>query len=331
MRVIVVGGFGYIGSQVLESIAEHPDLHGAEVVVVDNWSYGRGMAPLQAYFQQKLPRMVSHCFDISEDTPKLRELIKGADYIINVASLTQIPNSDLHIKYILGGAQNLSRLILETGCKLKKIIDISSTSIYGPVQTKMPEVAEPYTEQVWPDPEIALHNYAASKLRAEKVWAAAYAQGVPITDLRLSTVFGYAVGMRYNQFINQFLVDAVAGRPTVLPGSPDNYRPFVHVQDAVGVMLHLLDHDPETNGEVINVGAERLNPRLGDMYPVLAAMLERRFGLKPDYKFASELGQNTIQESYKVDYSKLRRMVQIPIRWDFEAGAEDLVRRVMGG
>ncbi len=331
MQILVVGGFGYIGSQVLDTLARRAAYKDADIVVVDNWSYGRGMAPVQAYFAERLKRMRSYCLDVSESESKtLGALVEKSDYVINVASLTQIPNSPLHEKYIVGGAETLARMIREGG-KARKVIDISSTSVYGPVRTAMPEVRPPYAEEIFPDPAIALHNYAASKLRAERVWRSDANRGIPITVLRLSTVFGYAVGMRYNQFVNAFLVDAVAGRETVLPGAAENFRPHVHVADAAELIVHLLDNDPHTHGEVINVGARHLNPQLGELYGSLAALLREEFGIAPRYAFAAERGQETISESYQVDFAKFEATVGFRLRHDFASGARELVRKVMGG
>lgn len=332
MQILVIGGFGYIGSQVLDSLSCRPTYKNLNVVVVDNWSYGRGMAPMQALFAIKLPHFRSYCFDFSEaGNDTFRKLVADSDFIINVASLTQVPSTNLHEKYIIDGVRTLTDILVDAGGgKARKIIDISSTSIYGPVRLKMPEIAAPYSELVYPDPKIALHNYAASKLIAEKIWQSECCRSLPWTDLRLSTVFGYAVGMRYNQFVNQFLVDAIAGRHTILPGGPDDIRPFVHIRDAVDVMLHLLEHVPESNGEIMNIGAAHLNLRLGDLFGRLVRLLSEEFGLKPDYVFAADIGQPTLNEHYQVDFTKFETMVRLPLKYDFESGARDLVERVMG-
>jgi len=332
MQILVIGGFGYIGSEILGRLSAHPVYKDLDVVVIDNWSYGRGMAPLQALYEMKLPHFRSHCFDFSEPgNDTFQKLVEESDFIINVASLTQVPSTNLHEKYIIDGVQVLTDILVAAGGgKAKKIIDISSTSIYGPVRLKMPEVTAPYSERVYPDPKIALHNYAASKLNAEKIWEAERCKGLPWTDFRLSTVFGYAPGIRYNQFVNQFLVDAVAGRRTVLPGSPSNIRPFVHVRDTADLMLHLLENVPEANGQIINIGAARLNPQLGELFERLSKLLSDEFGIKADYAFAADLGQPTIEEHYQVDFTKFETMVKFPLRYDFESGARELVKRVLG-
>jgi nucleoside-diphosphate-sugar epimerase len=331
MQILVIGGFGYIGSQVLDSLARHEDYKDCEIVVVDNWSYGRGAPPLLAYYADRFKRFRSFCVDLSRrDCDSLKHIVANSNYIINAASLTQIPNSELHVKYIVGGVANLTDMILASDPPLNKVIDISSTSVYGAVRATMPDVSEPYGEDVFPDPGTALHDYAASKLEAERIWLSDRCRGLPFTVFRLSTAFGYAVGMRYNQFVNQFLVDAVAGRPSVLPGSPDDYRPHVHVADVAGLVLHLLEGAPQAHGQLVNVGARELNPRLGDLYASLADMLRTEFDIDPKYDFASELGRETIRESYRVDFTKFETLVGLPLEHDFISGARELVRKVRG-
>ena len=332
MQILVIGGFGYIGSQILQSLSDSREFEGCEVAVVDNWSYGRGMAPVQAYFREKIGNFSSYCIELSDSSSDvLKEVVASSDYIVNAASLTQVPDTYLHEKYILHGAENLAECILASPGRLRKVIDISSTSIYGPVKKKMPEVAEPYGEDVYPDPEIAYHNYASSKLRAETMWQSDKCKDIPFTMFRLSTIFGYAPGMRYNQFIGQFLVDAVAGRETVLPGSPSNYRPFFHVADCAELMLHLLTEDSHANGHVINIGSAHLNPRLGDLFAGLAAMLKKDFAIEAEYKFACEIGTPPFEEDYRVDFSKFEQMISFtPRHLGFEEGARELVERILG-
>ena len=84
------------------------------------------------------------------------------------------------------------------------------------------------------------------------------------------------------------------------------------------------------SGEIINIGAARLNPRLGDLFARLAALLRDEFGIKADYAFAADLGQLTLEESYQVDFTKFETLVNFPLRHDFESGARELVKRVQG-
>ncbi len=330
MQILIIGGYGYIGSQILDSIQQNPGFRDMDVVVVDNWAYGRGMCPLQAYYKDRIKNFSHHCIDLSDRSSEtLKRVIGQSDYIINVASLTQVPDTQLHQQYILYGVENLVDCIIAGNDRLKKVIDISSTSIYGPVKTRMPEVKIPYGEDVYPDPEIAFHSYAANKLRVEKLWLSEKCRGIPFTDFRLSTIFGYSVGMRYNQFVGQFLVDAIAGRKTVLPGSPTNYRPFFHVRDCAELMLHLMANDFNTNGHVINIGSPDLNPRLGDLFSNLSGLLEKDFGIKSDYVFASEIGTPPFEEDYRVDFSKFDSMISFKPRTGFEEGARELVKKVI--
>ena len=332
MRILIIGGFGYIGSQLLDGLSGHPEFREAEITVADNWAYGRGAAPLAARFAERLPRFRHRCLDLSAPpSDAFRRLVARSTHIVNLASLTQIPNSELHHRYIVEGVANLAETIRREAADLRHAIDISSTSIYGPVRTAMPGTPEPYGEDVSPDPEIALHDYAASKLRAERIWRAPEYRDLPVTVFRLSTVFGYAVGMRTNQFVNRFLVDAVAGRRTILPGAPTNYRPHIHVRDATGFMLHLFEGDRAADGAILNVGAAALNPRLDALYESLAAMLRDEFGIVADYAFAADLGMDTIEESYRVDFSRFESMTNFRPEIDFLSGGRELVEKVRGG
>ena len=46
MKLVLLGGFGYIGSAVLDKISNDEKFKNWEIIVIDNWCYGRGMTPV---------------------------------------------------------------------------------------------------------------------------------------------------------------------------------------------------------------------------------------------------------------------------------------------
>ena len=67
------------------------------------------------------------------------------------------------------------------------------------------------------------------------------------------------------------------------------------------------------------------------MFAALAEMLKDEFDIEADYAFASDLGHETIEESYRVDFTKFETMVGFPLRHDFLSGGRDLVGKIVGG
>ena len=52
MKILICGGFGYIGSQLLYDISNNHHYDNWDITVIDNWSYGRGMPPVYEYFKE---------------------------------------------------------------------------------------------------------------------------------------------------------------------------------------------------------------------------------------------------------------------------------------
>ena len=333
MKVLICGGFGYIGSQLLYDISKNVYYDDWDITVIDNWSYGRGMPPVYEYFKERINKFQLHCLDISDNKTSSKEIltkeIAQSEFIINLCSLTQIPDTFLHEKYILYGVKNLAELIKKYGERVKKIIDISSTSIYGSAKKGNTNWLEPYSEEVYPNPETSLHNYASNKLLAEKVWQSEDYNSLPFTSLRLSTNFGYSIGMRYNLFINEFLINSISGRKTVIPGAPDNYRPFIHVSDTAGIILYLLENCYETNGLVLNIGDSNLNPQLGELFKDLDKLLVDEYDISSNYHFAVEDDKKALQESYIIDFKRFNSILDYSLKYDFISGSRHFLESII--
>ena len=331
MKLAITGGYGYIGSQILDNLTKDERFEDWNIFVIDNGSYGRGTTALDEIFKSRIKNFSSHILDISntngDSSNKLKSILLNADYVINLASLTQIPNTSLHESYIYDGVKNILD-ILSLNNRIKKIIDISSASIYGSLKHSYPEITEPFDENVYPSPDTALHQYSEFKLQTEKLWELDKYKNLPFTSLRLSTCFGYAVGLRHNLFINEFLFNAFQGKKTIVPGKQENSRPFVHVHDAANVILHLLEYDPDTNGHILNIGSNDLNPRLGDLFKQIQVQLKKEYGLDASYEFAFEKDKDTIQESYILDYSKFNEIVEYELKFTFENGVEHFMKKL---
>ena len=76
MKLVVLGGFGYIGSAFLDKISKEKKYENWEVVVVDNWCYGRGMTPVYELFKTKIKKFKFFCFDISEEDQNIQDKFK---------------------------------------------------------------------------------------------------------------------------------------------------------------------------------------------------------------------------------------------------------------
>ncbi len=168
MRAVVTGGAGFIGSHLIEALVERGD----EVLCIErpgaskNWTIG-------------LPIAWSTVGLDSVDL--LRRAFDGADVVFHLAGLTQARSAaDYYTVNTEGTARLLQAAAAQNG-SAPRVIFISSLAAIGPCRD-----GELLSADSVPLP---LSHYGNSKLLAEAT-VHAYADRVPATILRLSSVYG---------------------------------------------------------------------------------------------------------------------------------------------
>ncbi|MFH1210930.1 MAG: NAD-dependent epimerase/dehydratase family protein [archaeon] len=242
MKAIVTGGAGFIASHVAEGATKE----GYEVVIIDNFSYGKeeNLANLRKNKKVKIYKR-----DICED---LNDLFKDVDVVFHLAALPRVQYSidypDIAHKANVEGTVNLLEMSRKN--KVKRFVFMSSSSIYGD-QEKMP-----YTEDMKPNP---MSPYALHKLVGEEYCNLYYRlYGLETVCLRGFNIYGprqdpsggYACLIpRFIQLINKNT------RPTI-NGDGEQTRDFIYVQDVVRAnLMAAKTNNKKAFGEVFNIGS----------------------------------------------------------------------------
>ena len=134
------------------------------------------------------------------------------------------PKSSEEINYL--ATKNIAEL-----CQLHNIdtyIFASTCSVYGSQPEKL------ITEKSPTDP---LDFYAQQKYLSER--AAGWLNKAP-TILRFGTLFGMSPRMRFDLVINLFVAQAIQEKQITVFGG-DQYRPFLHVDDAADALIFALE------------------------------------------------------------------------------------------
>src|SRR4051812_1338202 len=156
MNVLVTGGAGYIGTELINLLIANPQVE--KVVVYDNLS--------RLNYNQFLGLRLQKHFKLSFvkgellDSRNLRKVLKDIDVVYHLAAkvTTPLANADAHAYEQVNnwGTAELVYAIEES--KVKRFIYISSTGVYGSSD-------EPVDENT---PTEARTLYAISKLRGEE-------------------------------------------------------------------------------------------------------------------------------------------------------------------
>lgn len=211
MRVLIVGGAGYVGGAVTDLLAET----GHEMRVFDALLY-------EEDYRKRVPFI---CGDV-RDRKKLLACLDWADAVVWLAAIVGDGACALNPDI----ATEINQVSVEWLAKNYdgRIVFISTCSVYGAQDKELDEES----------PINPLSVYAATKLAAEKALA-----GKNAITFRLGTLFG--VGdlfsrIRLDLVVNTLVVRAaVDGVIRVFGG--DQFRPLLHVRDAARAAIANLE------------------------------------------------------------------------------------------
>ncbi len=304
LRILVTGGCGYIGSQLIRELAEDPNLFGATIRILDNMQRGGYEALMD------LPGQGHYEFlegDIL-DRAAVRRALEGVQAVVHLAAVVRTPLSFDHPAWTeqvnQWGTARLVEQCLEAG--VTRFIFASSASVYGP--------GGPFDESSVCRP---VGPYAQSKWRAEQAVFAAADRGLRATVLRLATVFGYAPTMRFDAVANRFAYLAGVGRPLTVYGTGEQTRPLIHVRDASAAIRFCLAHEGESVERVFNV--------VGKNASVLN-LVEAVRKVRPDVRVHATEQDVLTHFSFAVDGRELESLGWKP-RYTLEAGMAEVIAR----
>jgi nucleoside-diphosphate-sugar epimerase len=237
VKVLVVGGAGYIGSVLVTRLAGA----GHDVAALDGLVYGSG-ASLAALDSAGVRLWRADM----RDPQALRAAMSGVDAVVHLGGFVGEPASDLDPSLTVQTNYAAPVLAAELAADLGvgRFVFASTCSVYGVQETEADETCAPNP--------ISL--YARTKLLAERAVLRRLAGG-QVFALRLATVFGLSPRMRLDSVVNKLAVRAARGLPLELYGGTQ-WRPFVAVSDVADVVERLLTGagDGRLDG-VTNVGS----------------------------------------------------------------------------
>ena len=288
MKILITGGAGFIGSHLAE---RHLDL-GDEVYIIDDLSTG-SIANIQ---HLKIHPQFTYHIDSVTNTHLMAELVDLCDVIYHLAAAVGVRLiMDSPVRTIETNIR-CTEIVLELAeTKRKRVLITSTSEVYG----KREQV--PYREDDdmgWGPTNKSRWSYACSKA-IDEFLAIAYwkERKVPTVIARLFNTVGPRQIGQYGMVIPNFVTQALTGADITVFGDGSQSRCFTHVNDAVNALVGIAAH-PEANGEVYNVG--------GTHEVTILELAER-------------IKQMTGSHS---------PIVFIPYSTAYEAGFEDMVRRV---
>jgi nucleoside-diphosphate-sugar epimerase len=242
MKYVVVGGAGFIGSNIVDKLVEQNH----EVVIIDNLSTGK--------MENINPKATLCKVNIDDtDTETIECLVncmKGTDTVFLLAAKARVqPSIENPVEYETNntiGTLNVLKCASDAG--VRRVVYSASSSAYGNTE-KLPSVES--------DPVNPLSPYGAQKYYGEvmcKMFSEVY--GLETVSLRYFNIYGERqnVGGAYAMVIGIFVDQLLNGKPMTIRGDGEQRRDFTYVGDVVNANILASQSEKVGNGEVINIG-----------------------------------------------------------------------------
>jgi len=239
--VLVVGGAGYLGSVLCKELL----IKGYKVKVLDNLTYG-DVGIKHLYGDENY----TFIFGDMRNIQTVVSATDDVDAVIHLAAIVGDPACSLNPEETIENNYLATKMLGEV-CKYKQInrfIFASTCSVYGESKGE-----KELTEKDITNP-ISL--YAQMKLMSEEGLLELKDNNFSPTILRMGTLFGIAQRMRFDLVVNLLTIRAFKTKEFAVFGG-NQWRPFLHVKDAAGAYVKMLEAPIDlVGGEIFNVSHE---------------------------------------------------------------------------
>lgn len=300
-RILVTGGAGFIGSEVVRQLHELE----ANATVFDNFSSGK-MEYIRGLHDVKVVKGDVCDHEIVSKTLRDQELV------IHLAALPFIPDCYHHPEeFFRVNAMGSVNMMWESirSETVERFVHVSSSEVYGTAR---------YVPMDEEHPTRPNSTYAVSKLAADRaVFAMHKEHSFPAVIVRPFNSYGPNVTQPY--IIPEIALQLLSANDSVQLGDVENSRDFTYVADtARGLIMALANKNAV--GETINLGTGR-GIKIRDLVFLMAGFLGRQVRIERD---PTRLRPYDV-ERLLCDCAKARKI----LRWEPKVTLEEGLRKTI--
>jgi UDP-glucose 4-epimerase len=307
-RVLVTGGAGFIGSNLVAALLERGD----DVRVLDNFSTG-SRANLAA-----LGRDVEVVEGDLRSYERVHTAVRGREVVFHQGALGSVPRSvqDPLTSTAVNVEGTLNVLLAARDEGIRRVVAASSSSVYGDGGTF------PRVETQAPNP---ISPYAVAKLAAERFCVTfTRVYDIETVALRYFNVFGPRQDptSQYAAVVPRFIRAIADGQPATIHGDGEQSRDFTYVENVVQANL-LAAESAGGVGRVLNIATGEAQTVDG-----LADTIGRLVG-RPVAKSYGPAQPGDVRQSW-ADVSAAREAIGYEPAVGFEEGLRRTIEAMIG-
>ena len=258
MRILVTGGAGYIGNELVYRLSAEPGV--TEVLVYDNLC--KGNYNLFTGLRKVPGNNVRFMQADILDSRSLARAMQGIDTVIHLAARVEAPYADQNAHDFEQtnhwGTAEVVYSAEEAG--IKRFIYLSSQSVYGQGHITSSR-----------DPRAPNSYYSLSKMRGEE-HVLRLMEKIPVQLIRCANVYGYSKNLRVETMVNQFIFDAHFSNRVAIHGDPEHSITHISVHRVVETLARMVRRDMDSDAYNLShraLSTNELVEALRELYPTL--------------------------------------------------------------
>lgn len=291
MRILVTGGFGYLGSHV----SNHFSSKGHQVKILSRTSH-----PELSEWSRQFEVAIG---DVSEYS-SIENCCRDMDVVIHTAALNEVdcrlkPKEALLVNGL--GTRNLLEDAYRN--KVKKFIYFSTFHVYGLPKTDI------ITEETLPDP---INNYSITHYLAEKYCRQFEVEKkVKSYILRISNGYGaplFKSVKRWTLVLNDLCSTAFNQKKIVLKSRGTQERDFVGIKDIMQGVEIFVEKDIADQGDnVYNLGSGQ-NTSIISLANAVAEVFKERYNESIKIEIPEDAAKPDIKVPFKFSIDKIKKL-----------------------
>ena len=295
MKILVIGGGGYIGSKLIMELINNE----FNVRCFDRFSSSETLSKLN----KNVEIVIGDIRNI--ESKNFFEI----NTVIDLAALTK--DLDGKEKEIIEINKNARKKIIEISKTngVSHYIRISSSNVYAGNKSENSEKVIPNPQTLYAKINLELDNHAIA-LNTKKF---------TVTVLRLASIFGDSLRMRWDQSINN-MVKELCNNGKIEVKSKNSQRPFLHIDDVIRAIILVIESKENASGEIFNVGSNDLNYSIGKIAREITNIAKKENSLI--------ISDDKDENSFTMNCDKINKKLGFKKNNDLKYGIKELLRKL---